>query len=110
MYNLLLRNLSQGLQNALWKLGGKPVSHQTDRLSTAVQKADHPEEFTNQYSGLLKHYGLKGHKIQVGKANENGDIEQRHHRFNKAVAKAGMRRRSGDQKPMTKKITIYYKA
>ncbi|MDP8238950.1 MAG: IS21 family transposase, partial [Candidatus Hatepunaea meridiana] len=33
-------SLSQGLQNALCSLGGVPRSHRTDRLSSAVKKAD----------------------------------------------------------------------
>jgi hypothetical protein len=36
----------------------------------------------------LRHYDLKGQKIQTGKANENGDIEQRHHRLKRAVEQA----------------------
>ncbi len=95
-YSESFESLSQGLQNALWELGGIPNRHQTDRLSTAVNKADNPEEFTKHYSGLLKHYGLKGQKIQAGKANENGDIEQRHYRFKKAVDQALMLRGSRD--------------
>ena len=31
-------SLSEGLQNALWELGGVPKSHRTDCLTTAVQK------------------------------------------------------------------------
>lgn len=89
-------SLSHGLQNALWELGGVPESHQTDRLTTAVQKTSHPDEFTRNYMGLLDHYGLKGRKIQTGKANENGDIEQRHHRFKKAVDQALLLRGSRD--------------
>jgi hypothetical protein len=46
--------------------------------------------------GLLDHYGLKGRKIQTGKANENGDIEQRHHRFKKAVDQSLLLRGSRD--------------
>ena len=37
-------SLSEGLQSALWQLGGVPKAHRTDRLSTAVHKADSPEE------------------------------------------------------------------
>lgn len=87
-------SLSEGLQNALWELGGVPIAHRTDRLSAAVHKVGHPEEFTRHYSSLLKHYGLKGQKIQAGKANENGDVEQRHFRFKKAVDQALMLRGS----------------
>ena len=52
-------SLSEGLQNALWELGGVPGAHRTDRLSTAVHKTDHPETFTRRYSALLRHYGLE---------------------------------------------------
>jgi hypothetical protein len=89
-------SLSEGLQNALWELGGVPHIHQTDRLSAGVQKTTSPEEFTQRYNGLLKHYGLQGSKIQTGKANENGDIEQRHNRFKKAVRQSLMLRGSRD--------------
>lgn len=89
-------SLSVGLQNALWKLGGVPPAHQTDRLSAAVHKMDHPEEFTVAYRALLKHYGMEGRKIQARKANENGDIEQRHHRFKRAVEQALLFRNSRD--------------
>jgi transposase len=89
-------SLSEGLQNALWELGGVPVEHQTDRMSAAVHKVNHPEEFTRDYGRLLKHYGLRGRKIQAGKANENGDIEQRHFRFKRALDQSLMLRGSRD--------------
>jgi transposase InsO family protein len=84
-YSESFESLSEGLQNALWELGGVPKEHQTDRLSAAVCKTSNPEEFTRRYSGLLRHYGIKGRKIQTGKPNENGDVEQFHYRFKKAV-------------------------
>jgi transposase InsO family protein len=84
-YSESFESLSEGLQDALWELGGVPKEHQTDRLSAAVSKTASPEEFTRRYSGLLRHYGIKGRKIQTGKPNENGDVEQFHYRFKKAV-------------------------
>ncbi len=78
-------SLSEGLQRALWELGGVPISHQTDRLSAAVHNGCQPEAFTRRYNALLNHYGLEGRRINAGKANENGDVEQRHHRFKRAV-------------------------
>ena len=72
------------------------LSIKTDRLSAAVHKVSHPEEFTRAYSRLLKHYGIRGRKIQAGKANENGDIEQRHFRFKNALDQALMLRGSRD--------------
>jgi hypothetical protein len=70
-------SLSDGLQQALWKLGGVPEAHQTDRLSTAVNKPENPEEFTQRYQGLLSHYRLTGRKTQPASPNENGDVEHR---------------------------------
>jgi len=89
-------SLSDGLQNALWELGGVPAEHRTDRLTAAVHKMDHPEEFTQRYEALLRHYGLVGRKIQAGQAHENGDVEQSHHRFKRGVDQALMLRGSRD--------------
>lgn len=89
-------SLSEGLQNALWELGGVPAAHQTDRLTLAVQKTDHPDEFTRRYAGLLAHYSLTGRKTQAASPHENGDIEQRHHRFKRALDQALMLRGSRD--------------
>jgi hypothetical protein len=83
-----LESLSEGLQNALWELGGAPRVHRTDRLSAAVRNPRSSEEFTERYAALLRHYGLEGRKIQAGRAHENGDVEQSHHRFKRAVDQA----------------------
>lgn len=95
-------SLAEGLQNALWVLGGVPAEHRTDRLSSAVnnlaKNGDEQREpaFTRRYQALLGHYGLTGRKIQAGKANENGDVEQRHYRFKQALDQALMLRGSRD--------------
>ena len=78
-------SLSEGLQNALWELGGVPQMHRTDCLTTAVHKTTHPEDFTLRYQDLLKHYKLDGQKTNPNSPHENGDVEQRHHRFKRAV-------------------------
>ncbi len=89
-------SLSEGLQRSLWELGGVPLEHQTDRLTAAVNKPDNPEQFTRRYQGVLAHYKLKGRRINPASPNENGDVEQRHHRFKKAVDQALMLRGSRD--------------
>jgi hypothetical protein len=93
-------SLSSGLQNALWELGGVPQAHRTDRLSAAVQQVGKGEgaraEFTRCYQALLRHYGLQGQKIQSGNGNENGDVEQRHHRFKRALEQSLLLRGSRD--------------
>jgi hypothetical protein len=89
-------SLSEGLQNALWKLGGVPEMHRTDCLTTAVHKTSHPEDFTQRYQDLLDHYRLKGCKTNPASPHENGDVEQRHHRFKRAVDQALLLRNSRD--------------
>ena len=89
-------SLSEGLQNALWELGKVPLRHRTDRLSTAVNNSLRPAEFTDRYEGLMGYYGLEAEKIQAGHGNENGDIEQRHHRFKRAVEQELLLRGSRD--------------
>jgi hypothetical protein len=44
----------------------------------------------------LRHYRIHGQKAQAGQANENGDVEQRHYRFENAVDQALMLRGSRD--------------
>jgi len=89
-------SLSEGLQAALWELGGVPHAHQTDRLTAAVQKALHPDEFTQRYQALLRHYGMNGRRTQAGSPNENGDVEQRNYRFKRAVQQALLLRGNAD--------------
>lgn len=89
-------SLSEGLQAALWELGGVPHAHQTDRLTAAVQKALHPDEFTQRYQALLKHYGMNGRKTQAASPNENGDVEQRNYRLKRAVKQALLLRGSAE--------------
>ena len=78
-------SLSEGLQTALWELGGVPERHQTDCLTTAVNKEGNPEEFTKRYMALMGHYGIKPMRTNPGKGNENGDVEQSHYRFKDVV-------------------------
>ena len=89
-------SLSEGFQQAVWKLGGCPWAHRTDRMSTAVHREVRPEAFTDRYKALLKHYGMEGRYIQTAEPHENGDVEQRHHRFKKALDQSLMLRGSRD--------------
>jgi hypothetical protein len=95
-YSETFESLSEGLQNALWQLGGVPAEHRTDRMSAAVNNLSDAKEFTRAYEGLLRHYRIGGQKIQARQANENGDIEQRHYRFKEAADQALMMRGSRD--------------
>jgi hypothetical protein len=91
-------SLSDGLQQALWKLGGVPRSHRTDRMSAAVpnKQKEKQRHFTRRYEALMRHYRLEGYKIQTAKPHENGDIEQRHYRLKSALDQALLLRGSRD--------------
>ena len=89
-------SLSEGLQNALYALGGVPDAHQSDRLTAAVTTLGDRAKFTERYEGLLRHYSLEGKMIQAARPNENGDVEQRHHRFKRAVEQSLLLRGSRD--------------
>lgn len=91
-----LESLLEGFQNALWELGGVPQVHRTDRLSAAVNRPGRPEEFTQRYSALMRHYQINAEKTQAASPNENGDVEQRHYRFKRAVQQALLLRGSRD--------------
>jgi transposase len=89
-------SLSAGLQQALFELGGVPRRHRSDSLSAAIERPT-PEgrrEFTRSYAALLAHYGLQAEATNPGRANENGDVEQRHYRFKVALDQALMLRGS----------------
>jgi hypothetical protein len=89
-------SLSEGLQNAFWELGGVTTAHRTDRLSAAVRKIPRLEEFTARFGALLRHYRLQGQKTNGESPHENGDVEQRHFRFKKALEQELMLRGSRD--------------
>ena len=78
-------SLSEGLQNALFELGGVPRMHQTDSMTAAVRPVASKDRFTDRYSGLLRHYGIEGMHTNPGRPNENGDVEQSNNRFKRAV-------------------------
>ena len=78
-------SLSMGIQNALWELGGTPQTHRTDRMSAAVNKDCNPNKFTTKYQALLRHYDITPERINARAANENGDVEQSHHRLKRAI-------------------------
>lgn len=91
-YSESFESLSSGLQSALWKLGGVPLRHRTDRLSAAVNNPSDCQEFTARYESLMNHYQLQMEKTQPRHANENGDVESAHHHFKTSVDQALMLR------------------
>jgi hypothetical protein len=83
--------LAEGIEHALWQLGGAPQQHRTDHLTAAVRQTHRKEtreEWTARYQALMTHYGMQPTWNNQGIAHENGDVEQAHHRFKEALDQA----------------------
>jgi hypothetical protein len=87
-YSESLESLSEGWQNAVWELGAVAAEHRTDSLSSAVNNMSNLEEFNRRYQGVMQYYGVKPQHTNPASPNENGDAEQSHHRFKRAVEQA----------------------
>jgi hypothetical protein len=95
-YSESLESLSEGWQNAVWELGAVPVEHRTDSLSSAVNNMSNLEEFNRRYEAVMKYYGVRPLHTNPASPHENGDAEQSHHRFKRAMEQALMLRGSRD--------------
>jgi hypothetical protein len=53
--------LAEGLQNALWALGGVPEQHRSDSLSAAFRNLarDAQDDLTRRYEELCVHYAMR---------------------------------------------------
>src|SRR6202162_4661747 len=82
--------LAEGLQNALWALGGVPREHRSDSLSAAFCNLDRDaqEDLTLRYQALMRHYGMIPTRNNLGVAHENGSIESSHGHLKKALEDA----------------------
>jgi hypothetical protein len=90
--------LAEGLQNALWALGGAPHEHRSDSLSAAFRNLDIDarEDLTRRYDALCLHYGMEPTRNNRGVAHENGSIEGPHGHLKKAVMDALLMRGARD--------------
>ena len=82
--------LAEGLQNALWALGGAPREHRSDSLSAAFRNLDREarEDLTTRYDALCAHYGMEPTRNNRGVAHENGSIESPHGHLKSAIRDA----------------------
>jgi transposase InsO family protein len=90
--------LAEGLQNALWALGGAPSEHRSDSLSAAFRNLDREarEDLTRRYDALCTHYGMQPTRNNRGVAHENGAIESPHGHLKKAIKDALLMRGGSD--------------
>jgi hypothetical protein len=82
--------LAEGLEAALWQIGGVPRLHRTDHLSAALRHLDKEgrEDFTDNYRALMNHYGMQPTTNNLGVSHENGDVEQSHFRLKEVLDQA----------------------
>ncbi len=90
--------LAEGLQNALWSVGGVPREHRSDSLSAAFKNLDAAAQadLTRRYDALCVHYGMTPSRNNRGEAHENGAIESAHGHLKRAVEDALLLRGSRD--------------
>jgi transposase InsO family protein len=90
--------LAEGLQNALWALGGAPLEHRSDSLSAAFRNLDRDaqEDVTRRYDALCAHYGMTPSRNNTGVAHENGAIESAHGHLKRAIEDALLLRGARD--------------
>ena len=90
--------LAEGLQNALWALGGVPQEHRTDSLSAAFKNLDKSAQadLTDRVDDLCRHYGMTPTRNTKGVAHENGSVEGPHGHLKRAIADALIMRGSRD--------------
>jgi hypothetical protein len=90
--------LAEGIEKALWQIGGVPEQHRTDHLTAAVRqlRKEDKEDWTVRYQALMQHYGMQPTWNNTGVAHENGDVEQSHHRLKQAIDQALRARFSRD--------------
>ena len=79
--------LAEGLQNALWALGGVPELHRSDSLSAAFRNLDRDaqRDLTQRYEALCAHYGMQPTRNNPGLAHENGSIESPHGHLKRVI-------------------------
>ncbi len=95
--------LAEGLQNALWTLGGVPREHRTDSLSAAFRNLDEAakEDQTRRYEALCNHYSMTPSRNNRGVAHENGSVESSHGHLRRAIEDALILRGTADFTDLT---------
>lgn len=75
-----MQALSEGLQEALFSLGGAPKEHRTDSLSAAFKNLsqDAKQDLTDKYEELCAYFNMTPTRNNKGVSHENGSVESSH--------------------------------
>lgn len=90
--------LAEGLQEALWRLGGTPLEHRTDSLSAAFKNltTNEQQDITTRYNALCNHYNMVATRNNPGVSHENGSVEGPHGHIKKRITQALLLRGSNN--------------
>lgn len=90
--------LAEGLQEALWRLGGSPLIHRTDSLSAAFKNLtrNEQEDMTQRYKQFCQHYNMEATRNNLGQSHENGSIESPHGHIKRRIKQALLLRGNND--------------
>jgi hypothetical protein len=90
--------LTEGLQEALWRLGGSPTLHRTDSLSAAFKNLtrDEQKDITERYKQFCQHYGMEATRNNLGESHENGSVEAPHGHVKRRIKQALLLRGNND--------------
>lgn len=90
--------LVQGLQGALWDLGGVPSVLRHDNLSAATHELARSggRSLNRRFADVLEHYGVRSSRISPGESHENGAAEKAHDLLKSAIEQALIVRGSRD--------------
>ncbi len=90
--------LAEGLQEALWRLGGSPLEHRTDSLSAAFKNLskEAAQDITLRYENFCLHYKMQATRNNLGVSHENGSVESPHGHLKRRILQAFLLRGSYD--------------
>lgn len=90
--------LVDGIQGAVWELGGCPRRGRTDNLSAATHelKKGGGRSFNKRYTAVCEHYGMKPARIKPGHSHQNGIVEKGNHLLKRRMEQALQLRESRD--------------
>lgn len=83
------------LEEAFTRLGGVTHTLAVDNGSAATRclaQGSGKRDFNAAFEHLLKHFGMRGRRINIGQAHENGTVEALHHHFRRRLDQALMLR------------------
>ena len=83
-----MQALSEGMQEALFALGGAPEEHRTDSLSAAFKNlsTETKNDLTAKYENLCSYYNMTPTRNNKGESHENGSVESSHGHIKNRIA------------------------